>query len=192
NLVSRVALALVAARIEPGHLSIELTENILMEQLEPAIGMLNELHALGIGLSLDDFGTGYSSLSHLSSLPIDTLKIDRSFVKDLRPGSNEAAVIRAIVLLGKSLGKEVIAEGIETVAQHDELRALRCDVGQGYLMARPQPPAAIEQLLRSLLVPPAHPPAPALPPAAPVRRPWKRVERGGRGRPQSSREPPLA
>lgn len=152
NLVSRVAKAVMTARLSPEHLSIELTENILMESLEAAMDVLKELHALGIGLSVDDFGTGYSSLSHLSTLPIDSLKIDRSFVKDLRPGSKEAAVIRAIVLLGSSLGKEVIAEGIETQEQLEELAALGCDVGQGYLLARPQSGACVDALLENLLI----------------------------------------
>ena len=151
NLVSRVALALLSARVEPGHLSIELTENILMEQLESAIGRLDDLHRLGVGLSIDDFGTGYSSLSHLSTLPLDCLKIDRSFVRNLEANSKEAAVIRAIVLLGTSLGKQVIAEGVETEAQRDELRALGCDIGQGFLLARPMPAEMIDELLASTL-----------------------------------------
>ncbi len=122
-----------------------------MEQLESAIGRLEELHQLGVGLSIDDFGTGYSSLSHLSSLPLDCLKIDRSFVRNLEADSKEAAVIRAIVLLGTSLGKQVIAEGIETTAQRDELRALGCDIGQGYLFARPMAAGMIDELLASTL-----------------------------------------
>lgn len=151
GLPNRVARALLASRLKPECISIELTENILMERLEASMGTLDELHALGVGLSVDDFGTGYSSLSHLSNLPIDCLKIDRSFVVNLRAGSKEAAVIRAIVSLGKSLGKEVIAEGIETVAQRDELRDLGCDVGQGYLLARPQPAEAIDRFLADLM-----------------------------------------
>lgn len=149
NFVSRITRALVTSRIEPHCLSIELTENILMESLASAMAMLTELHGLGVGLSVDDFGTGYSSLSHLSTLPIDCLKIDRSFVKNLSPGSKEAAVIRAIVLLGKSLGKEVIAEGIETAEQLAALTELTCDVGQGYLLGRPLKVEAVDALLSS-------------------------------------------
>ena len=99
--------------------------------------MLTQLHELGIVLSVDDFGTGYSSLSHLSTLPIDSLKIDMSFVRKLSSDSKEAAVICAIILLGKSLGKMVIAEGIETLSQLTQLRELGCDVGQGLLPLAP-------------------------------------------------------
>jgi EAL domain-containing protein (putative c-di-GMP-specific phosphodiesterase class I) len=102
---------------------------------------------LGVGLSVDDFGTGYSSLSHLSVLPIDSLKIDMSFVRNLRANSKEEAVIRAIVLLGSSLGKEVIAEGIETAEQMSLLRDLGCAVGQGYHLSRPLPAKGIDKLL---------------------------------------------
>ncbi len=137
DFVGRVKQTLLATGLAPKHLVIELTENILMAQLEAALGTLTALRALGVGLSVDDFGTGYSSLSHLSTLPIDSLKIDMSFVRHLRPGSKEAAVIRAIVLLGTSLGKEVIAEGIENQVQLDLLRELGCGYGQGYHMSRP-------------------------------------------------------
>ena len=151
QLVARVARVLVGARLTPESLSIELTENILMERLEAAIGTLNELSALGVGLDVDDFGTGYSSLGHLASLPIGSLKIDRSFVQDLRPDSKQVAIVRAIVLLGKATGKQVIAEGIETQQQLDALRDLGCDVGQGYLLARPQAADSIEALLSEML-----------------------------------------
>jgi EAL domain-containing protein (putative c-di-GMP-specific phosphodiesterase class I) len=114
--------------------------------------MLTELRALGIGLSVDDFGTGYSSLSHLSSLPIDSLKIDRSFVRDLQLGSNESAVVRAIVLLGNSLGKSIIAEGIETESQLGLLREMGCGVGQGFHLARPLAPEVAEALLERIVV----------------------------------------
>ena len=147
DFVQRVKRELLQSGLSPRHLVIELTENILMAQLEAAMGTLNELRAIGVGLSVDDFGTGYSSLSHLSVLPIDSLKIDMSFVRHLRVGSKEAAVIRAVVLLGSSLGKDVIAEGIETQAQMDLLRDLGCDIGQGYHLSRPLPAEGIDKLL---------------------------------------------
>ena len=137
NFVQRVLHAIVGAGLRAEHLTIELTENILMERLEAAMDMLNQVHDLGVRLSVDDFGTGYSSLAHLSTLPIDSLKIDRSFVVNLTAGSKESSVIRAIVLLGHSLGKKVVAEGIETMEQLDLLRELGCDVAQGYLLSRP-------------------------------------------------------
>ncbi len=136
-LVARVTRAIVEAGLQPQHLCLELTENILMTRLEGALPMLRELRRLGVTLAIDDFGTGYSSLSHLSTLPIDTLKIDRSFVAALEVGSNDAAVVRSIVLLGSALGKSVVAEGIETEAQLEQLRDMGCAGGQGYLLARP-------------------------------------------------------
>ena len=149
DFVARVKDVLRATGLEPRHLVIELTENILMAQLSAALATLTALRGLGIGLSVDDFGTGYSSLSHLSVLPIDSLKIDMSFVRNLRADSNEAAVVRAIILLGTSLGKEVIAEGVETQEQFEILRELGCAVGQGYFLSRPLAPDAVDALLRS-------------------------------------------
>lgn len=147
GLVGRVTDVLGRTGLLPRHLTIELTENILMTQLAQAMGTLRQLRELGVGLAVDDFGTGYSSLSHLSVLPIDSLKIDMSFVRNLRIGSSEAAVIRAIVLLGTSLGKRVIAEGIETRSQQEQLRDLGCELGQGFYLSRPLPPAAVPHLL---------------------------------------------
>ena len=151
SFVSRVTAALVASRLQPQHLSLELTENILMERLEAALPTLIEVCRLGVGLSVDDFGTGYSSLRHLSSLPVSSLKIDRAFVADLERGSNEAAVVRAIVMLGKTLGKSIIAEGIETADEMDQLRQMGCSVGQGFHMARPQSPEMIDSMLLDLV-----------------------------------------
>ncbi len=148
--VTRVITAVAEAQLQPQHLSLELTENILMERLEAALPKLTELRRLGVGLSVDDFGTGYSSLRHLSSLPVNSLKIDRAFVADLQRGSNEAAVVRAIVLLGNSLGKTIIAEGIETPAQMEQLLQMGCTAGQGFHLSRPLAPALIDQLLDDL------------------------------------------
>ena len=146
-LAARVSRALIEAGVTPGHLVVELTEDILASRLEAARPQLAELQRLGVGLAIDDFGTGYSSLSHLSTLPIDCLKIDRSFVQRLEPGSNEAAVVRSIMLLGRSLGKRVVAEGIETAPQLAQLRELGCRYGQGFLLGRPMKPAAVSALL---------------------------------------------
>ncbi len=149
--VARITRAIVEAGLKPAHLCIELTEDILMSRLEAALPMLSELRRMGVTLAIDDFGTGYSSLSHLSTLPIDCLKIDRSFVSRLEAGSNEAAVVRSIVLLGSSLGKAVVAEGIETDVQLQQLQEMGCGLGQGYLLARPTPAAEVSLLLLSLL-----------------------------------------
>ena len=151
--VARVTRALVEAGLKPHHLCIELTENILMARLEAALPLLDELRLLGVALAIDDFGTGYSSLSHLSSLPIDCLKIDRSFVAHLEVGSKEAAVVRSIVLLGQSLGKVVVAEGIETASQLEQLGAMGCPLGQGFHLAVPMSPQDVSSLLgRSLQI----------------------------------------
>ena len=149
--VARVTRAIVEAGLKPAHLCIELTEDILMSRLESALPFLSELRRMGVTLAIDDFGTGYSSLSHLSTLPIDCLKIDRSFVNRLEAGSNEAAVVRSIVLLGSSLGKAVVAEGIETDLQLQQLQEMGCELGQGYLLARPTAAAEVSLLLLKLL-----------------------------------------
>jgi diguanylate cyclase (GGDEF)-like protein/PAS domain S-box-containing protein len=149
GLVARITHALVASRLEPQYLTIELTESTLMERLDVALPMLQELRALGVGLAVDDFGTGYSSLAHLSTLPVDSLKVDRSFIRDLRSDTREAAVVRAVVNLGHSLGKVVVAEGIETASQFAQLRDMGCQAGQGYHLSRPLPATGIEELLRT-------------------------------------------
>jgi diguanylate cyclase (GGDEF)-like protein/PAS domain S-box-containing protein len=146
-LVARVSRALVESGVAPRHLCIELTENILMSRVEGALVTLTELKKLGVLLAIDDFGTGYSSLSHLSTLPLDCLKIDRSFVARLDGGNAEEAVVRSIVLLGSSLGKAVVAEGIETDEQLQRLRRLGCRYGQGYLLGRPMKPHQVSSVL---------------------------------------------
>jgi diguanylate cyclase (GGDEF)-like protein/PAS domain S-box-containing protein len=155
--VARVTRAIVEAGLQPRHICIELTENILMSRLEGALPVLGELRRLGVALAIDDFGTGYSSLSHLSTLPIDCLKIDRSFVSRLETSANEAAVVRSIILLGSSLGKAVVAEGIETVGQLEHLREMGCRLGQGFLLARPLPSVEVVERLREAVL--AGPPA---------------------------------
>jgi diguanylate cyclase (GGDEF)-like protein len=150
SLVARVNTALVEARLKAHHLTLELTENILMARLEAALPTLTELRRLGVGLSVDDFGTGYSSLRHLSNLPVNSLKIDRAFAAEMHRGLNESAVVRGIVVLGHSLGKSIIAEGIETAEQLDQLRNMGCTQGQGFHLARPLTAEGVEALLDSL------------------------------------------
>ena len=140
NFVSQVAAALLSNGLEPGQLTLEITESTLMERLDSALDVMGRLRELGIGLSVDDFGTGYSSLAYLSTLPITSLKIDRSFVQRLQDEARDAEVVKAVITLGHALGKTVIAEGIETPAQLAQLRALGCGLGQGYLLARPLSP----------------------------------------------------
>jgi len=140
SFVSQVAAALLSNGLEPGQLTLEITESTLMQRLDSALEVMGRLRELGVGLSVDDFGTGYSSLSYLSTLPITSLKIDRSFVQRLQDEARDAEVVKAVITLGHALGKTVIAEGIETPAQLSHLRALGCSLGQGYLLARPLTP----------------------------------------------------
>src|SRR5262249_4154041 len=135
-------------RIDPRMLKLEITESIVMENIEVASGMLEQLRALGVELSIDDFGTGYSSLSYLHRLPIDTLKIDRSFVGRMRENNENKEIARTIILLAQNLGMGVVAEGVETREQVDLLCELKCQSGQGYLFSRPLDAEAAEQLIQ--------------------------------------------
>jgi diguanylate cyclase (GGDEF)-like protein/PAS domain S-box-containing protein len=134
--------------LEPRYLELELTESTIMRNAEEAVVMLNELHALGIGLAIDDFGTGYSSLGYLKRFPVDRLKIDRSFVSDIGASTDDETITSAIIALAHSLELQVIAEGVETAAQLDFLRARSCHEMQGYFFARPMPHEAIPALLQ--------------------------------------------
>ena len=122
------------------HLELEVTEGFIMGQAEASIGVLEKLSRLGVRLSIDDFGTGYSSLAYLKRLPIDKLKVDRSFVRDLPADEEAAAIAAAVIALGHSLGLTVLAEGVEAAAQRDFLLRLRCDQAQGWYYGRPLPP----------------------------------------------------
>jgi diguanylate cyclase (GGDEF)-like protein/PAS domain S-box-containing protein len=147
SFVSQVATALLVNGLAPGQLTLEITETTLMQRLDSALDVMGQLRELGVGLSVDDFGTGYSSLSYLSTLPITSLKIDRSFVQRLQDDTKDAEVVKAVITLGHALGKTVIAEGIETPAQLAQLRALGCGLGQGYLLARPLSPESAALVL---------------------------------------------
>jgi diguanylate cyclase (GGDEF)-like protein len=151
TLVSHVTTTLLTHHLEPSQLVLEITESTLMERLDCALETMTRLRDIGVGLSVDDFGTGYSSLAYLSTLPITSLKIDRSFVQSLSIGTQNHEIVKAIVTLGRSLGKVVIAEGIETASQLGELRELGSDLGQGYLLARPLTAEAAQALLAPLL-----------------------------------------
>jgi EAL domain-containing protein (putative c-di-GMP-specific phosphodiesterase class I) len=130
-----VAQAITQAAIDPETLELEITESHLMQDVEEKAALLNRLGALGVGFAIDDFGTGYSSLSYLKTLPVDTLKIDSSFVRDIDADANDAAIIRAILAMAHSLHLSVVAEGVETEAQLHALRELGCDEYQGHLAA---------------------------------------------------------
>jgi EAL domain-containing protein (putative c-di-GMP-specific phosphodiesterase class I) len=120
-------------------LELELTESSILQDTSTTIATMNRLKAVGVMLALDDFGTGYSSLSQLKGLPLDNLKLDQSFVRGLPDDSDDLAICTAVIAMGRALGLKVIAEGVESTEQLAVLRALGCDVGQGYLFARPLP-----------------------------------------------------
>ena len=162
DLVPNVAAILDHAGLDPASLELEITESVVMDQSEASIERLRALRGLGVQLVLDDFGTGYSSLSYLRRLPLDTIKVDRSFVSGLGLNGREATVdlpiVQAVISLAHGLGISVVAEGIEGQGQVDCLRALDCDRGQGYWFARPLPPDELEAILVA-----ARDPAVALP-----------------------------
>ncbi len=147
DLVEQIWRVLSETDFNPQYLKLEITESAVMENAENAISTLKELKELGIQLSIDDFGTGYSSLSYLHRFPIDTLKIDRSFVNSMTEGSENGEFVQTIIMLAHTLGLGVIAEGIETINQLHQLRILDCEYGQGYLFSRPVPSDEIDKLL---------------------------------------------
>jgi EAL domain-containing protein (putative c-di-GMP-specific phosphodiesterase class I) len=143
-----VATTLAATGLAPDALELEITESVVMDQSEVGVRALRELRGLGVRLVLDDFGTGYSSLSYLKHLPLDTIKIDRSFVAGIEEVADRA-IVDAVIAMAHGLGIGVVAEGIETAGQAARLRELGCDLGQGYLFSRPVPAARTGALLRS-------------------------------------------
>ena len=134
---SHVGRSLQAAEMRPAQLTLEVTESVLMNGIENAVNTLTALRQMGVQLSIDDFGTGYSSLSYLATLPIDALKVDRSFIDKMSREGEGGEIVKAIFKLGQALSKEVYAEGIETSAQLALLRELGCEFGQGFLLSRP-------------------------------------------------------
>jgi diguanylate cyclase (GGDEF)-like protein/PAS domain S-box-containing protein len=137
DLVEQVSLILQETNLHPRYLKLEITESVVMQNAEVATTMLQQLKKLGIQLAIDDFGTGYSSLSYLHRFPIDTLKIDRSFINRIDIDGENLEIVRTIVTLAWNLGMDVIAEGVETAKQLAQLKALKCEYAQGYFFARP-------------------------------------------------------
>ena len=136
-------------RVNAGCLKIELTESSLVSNIDETIEIMHRLKARGVGFSLDDFGTGFSSLSYLKRLPLDQLKIDQTFVRDLLIDPKDAAIAKTVIALGQSLGLSVIAEGVETEAQREHLAQCGCHAYQGYLFSKPVPVAAFEDYIRA-------------------------------------------
>jgi diguanylate cyclase (GGDEF)-like protein/PAS domain S-box-containing protein len=151
DFVDLVLAALHAAGARPERLKLELTESLLMDNVEDVIAKMLILKAQGVGFSLDDFGTGYSSLSYLKRLPLDQLKIDQSFVRDILTDANDAAIAKMVIALAHSLGLGVIAEGVETQAQRDFLASAGCHAYQGFFFSRPLPIEGFEEFARQAL-----------------------------------------
>jgi len=151
--VESVEQALAAAGDSGSMLELELTERMLMEDVSTVRAALMRLKGIGVRIAIDDFGTGYTSLAHLKHLPVDRLKIDRSFVTDLPNDQGSAAIARAIIQLGRSLKLQVLAEGVETDAQREWVRAQGCDAEQGFLIGEPLSQAGFEAWLRGRVPP---------------------------------------
>jgi predicted signal transduction protein with EAL and GGDEF domain len=149
NLVEQVKQVLGETHLDPGSLKIEFTESVAMQDAERTTRILSELKALGLGTSIDDFGTGYSSLSYLIRLPLDILKLDRSFVSRMDKNKESRQIVHTIISLADNLGMDVVAEGIETVEQADELKLLGCQYAQGYFFSKPINKGSVEALLKS-------------------------------------------
>jgi len=164
NLIGSVKQILHETDLDPSRLKLEITESIMMENAEAASAMLVQLRTLGVQLSIDDFGTGYSSLSYLHRFPVNTLKIDRSFVARMGDAGENSEIVRTILTLASNLGMDVIAEGVETKGQLAQLKAMNCPYGQGYLFSRPVDAAGAGALVGAggagsagRMSPPVHP-----------------------------------
>jgi len=149
DIVEHVAIMLAKTGVDPSRVKLEITETAIMDQAERAITVLKQIKDLGVQLCIDDFGTGYSSLSYLQRFPIDTLKIDRSFVRSMEDGRQNGEIVRTILALAEAMKLSVVAEGIESVHQLHQLRILNCRYGQGYLFSHPLPASEIDGLLKT-------------------------------------------
>jgi EAL domain-containing protein (putative c-di-GMP-specific phosphodiesterase class I) len=157
SLVASVARALEESGLAPHRLQLELTETVLMDDIDGHVALMQEVKELGVSLALDDFGKGYSSLSYLHRFPIDRIKIDRAFVGGLPESRAALAIVSAVISFARALDIEVVAEGVETQAQLDTLRDLGCEYGQGFFFHRPMEPERISALLGSTPQPPPQP-----------------------------------
>jgi EAL domain-containing protein (putative c-di-GMP-specific phosphodiesterase class I) len=148
QIVDEIRGLLAETALDPSTLTLEITESVMMEDLELAIVRLHELKGLGVQLAIDDFGTGYSSLNYVRRFPVDILKVDRSFVDDADAGSETTALLAAVIELAAILHLKPLAEGIERMDQLERLIELRCELGQGFLFSEPLDQRALEHLLR--------------------------------------------
>jgi EAL domain-containing protein (putative c-di-GMP-specific phosphodiesterase class I) len=147
NVVLMVENIMAETDISPNWLALEITEGIAMQNVDHNISVLEQLRALGVTISIDDFGTGYSSLAYLKRFPLNTLKIDKSFISDLETNEDDQEIARLIITLGQNLKLKVLAEGVETLGQLDFLRRNGCDLVQGYIFSRPLPADEVLDML---------------------------------------------
>ncbi len=148
DVLPTIVNALADARLAPARLEVEITESVVISESGFALALLRALRHLGVRIALDDFGTGYSSLSYLRKLPLDSVKIDHSFVRDMIADPACASIVKSVIALARDLGISVTAEGVETAEQLSQLRAMGCAKAQGYLISEPKAAAAIASLLR--------------------------------------------
>jgi EAL domain-containing protein (putative c-di-GMP-specific phosphodiesterase class I) len=149
DLPGKVTAALADAGVQPSALTLEITEDSIMADPQRSLAVLGRIHAGGVRLAIDDFGTGYSSLSYLKQLPVDEVKIDKSFVISMALDESDATIVRSTIDLGHNLGLRVVAEGVETVEAYDQLLQGGCDEAQGYLFSRPLPAGQFERWVRA-------------------------------------------
>jgi EAL domain-containing protein (putative c-di-GMP-specific phosphodiesterase class I) len=149
DFVARVRDVLAETGLKPSSLELELTETFLMQDVKSTAAVLEALKSMGVQLALDDFGTGYSSLSYLKRFPIDTLKIDQTFVRDLTTDADDASIVSAVISMGRSLNKRVVAEGVETRQQLAFLQDQSCPEGQGYYFSKPMLAGDFGQFLKA-------------------------------------------
>src|SRR3569623_1669267 len=149
KIIRRTTSNLPNPRTHPRYLEVEITESSLMQDMDASYENLNKIRALGVTLSIDDFGTGYSSLSYLKRLPIDTLKIDQSFIQDISDGRDDAVIVTATIAMAHKMHLTVVAEGVTSPAQMQFLENNQCDEAQGFLLSRPLPADEIESFIRA-------------------------------------------
>jgi diguanylate cyclase (GGDEF)-like protein len=153
SIIKTVLKALEISELEPEYLELEITEGFLMKNTQFIISVLKELRSIGVYISIDDFGTGYSSLERIKELPIQTLKIDKSFIRDISHEKNNSAIVAAIIQLGHSMGLTVVAEGVESILDYDALEDMECDEVQGYLFSKPVSKDEFEKMIKSFSFP---------------------------------------
>lgn len=137
--------------LRPEDIELEITESVVMKDSDEIVLLLQQLADMGVHLALDDFGTGYSSLAYIKLMPLDTIKIDRSLITDIATGADDAEIVRAVIDMGHSMSRRIVAEGVETEQQLAHLRRLGCDEIQGYLFSRPVPAPELLKLLAGLM-----------------------------------------